>query len=157
LKRSIFATASAFALVFAGMALASPARAAYSPEVCDDANYCLNAWNGGPLVKAYKSGVQNDIFVIVYEGNFLYSIIDQDGGPFDENYIGDNNNNPGDAKAGLVGAGSWGTAFQENAGICPSGEFALYNNHWKAYLNFSDSDGSQVYLNSSAGCFAYVH
>lgn len=41
------------------------ASAAPSTQICNDpGNYCLNAWNGGPWIKTYTTGVGNNYFYV---------------------------------------------------------------------------------------------
>jgi|SRR5580698_10950029 hypothetical protein len=151
-KRLILTVVILPLLVGGGIALrVIPAQAAIH-GICDDAGYCLNAWNGGPLIKAYTNGVANDSFKINGVGTDLYNIQFTGG---NNEYLGDYQNSKTDAKAGLVGSGGWGGGLQliYTTG-CPGEEFAIWDNHWQGYLIMSDSDGAQVYLNATSGsCF----
>jgi len=109
---------------------------------------CLNAWNGGPFVKAYGANVTNDAFSLVSTGGLYYAVEYTNTG----NIIGDVYNNKNDARAGLTDTGAWGTVFTIGSSGCGSG-FAIRNNHWGAYLGFSFFSGAQAYLNTSAVCF----
>jgi hypothetical protein len=142
-------------LMAAGLVLGtsqSPAHASGRTEICDSiiGGYCLNAWNGGPLVKAYTSGVQSDYFQVNPLGGGLYDIEDMNTGT----YVGDYNNNQYDAKAGLVGYGGWGYRFQELGCEGITGGVTFVNVHWGGRLSASDSDGAQFYLNTDSNqCF----
>ena len=123
-------------------------------EYCDGitGGYCFNAWGGGPFVKAYTPGVQNDWFQVNSLGGGLYDIEDMNTGT----YIGDYNNNQYDARAGLVSYGGWGYRFQELGCEGITGGFTFQNLHWtNGRLTAGDSDGSQFYLNdtNSNQCF----
>lgn len=130
----------------------SPALADTGTQLCDQivsgSGYCLNAWNAGPLVKAYTHNVTNNNFQWSGSGSSVV-IEDMNTGT----YIGDYQNNSGDAKAGLNGYGAWGSFFTEYS--CGEGGVSFHNNHWNAWLSFSDSDGSQVYLNTGNGSCLY--
>lgn len=121
-------------------------------EMCDGINgsgHCLNAWNGGPLVKAYTGGVGNDAFSWGGNGSQV-QIWDSNTGM----YVGDYLDNSQDAKAGLNStAGAWGSYFTAySCGVNQGVSF--HNNHWNAWLSGGDSDGDQFYLNvSDSKCY----
>lgn len=117
-------------------------------EVCEpggsNPQFCLNEWNGDGLVKAYTGQVTNDNFRINC-GSQNCNIQNENDGL----YIGDYQNNQGDAKAGMVNYGGWGTAFFEvSQNGCGYPTFQLKNVHWNAWLAFSLFDGAQAYLNT---------
>lgn len=119
-----------------------------SCEVCagdpTQGAFCLNAWNGGPLVKAYTGQVTNDDFQLNC-GSQNCNIEDQNTGT----YVGDYQNSKYNAKAGLVGYGGWGTNFGVTPGDDSCGnDFLLHNFHWAANLSFGFFDGAQAYLNT---------
>lgn len=153
LSRTILAGALILGGSAAFMATSAPAQASGMSQYCDQiiGGYCLNAWNGGPLIKAYTSGVLNNNFNVNLNGNTTtIEYMNAGGGLF----IGDYNNSSTDAKAGLDGPAGWGTYY--NAYPCGSdgAGLAFHNNHWNAWLSSSDSDGSQFYLNTgTAECF----
>lgn len=137
-------------------------------------NSCMNAWSGGPLVKDYSCCTSNDAFVLLRDTtrcNNGYSTANcpiagipagfeivvvqyQGGGTYNNDYVGDNNNDQFDAKAGLVGYGGWGWDQILSYGVCTNNNWQLTNVHWTT--NWSNragvywvytSNGNQAYLN----------
>lgn len=144
-----------------GAALASPAGAVAN-QLCDQSSHteCLNAYNGGILVKTYSPNVSND--------NFNWQLVDgrcQSGTPYttancplsgtpagelivqlkyynlSNQCVGDNTNDSGDAKAGIgpgfcnsttTGTGgAWGSLFIIDTTAGCSGDYnAFVNVHW---------------------------
>lgn len=155
LKSRIAAIGVTAALLTGGVAVASavPAHASGMTEYCDSivGGYCWNAWAGGPLVKAYTPGTQNDWFQVNSLGGGYYDIEDMNTGT----YIGDNNNDPNDAKAGLVGYGGWGWKFSLAGCEGITGAYIYDNFHWGGHISINDTDGSQAFLNvtSNNQCF----
>lgn len=135
----------------------SAALATTYGQQCDQGGtgFCLNAWNQGPLVKAYTPGVLNDAFGLEQINGNTWSIVAKS--PCCNGLlVGDYNNDSGSAKAGLDFSGSWGTAFTayNDSTTCPNGGTAFKNNHWGGWLEATDSDGSQFYLNTGTPeCF----
>jgi hypothetical protein len=129
----------------------SIAQASTYDQICDSANFCANAWNGGPSIATYGNDVINDAFQINSLGNGVYDIESQITGL----YIGDNNNNPGDAKASEIGYNGWGTYYTKDTSSCLAGSFALKNRHWGGYLGGASFNGSRWYLNNfSPTCYS---
>jgi hypothetical protein len=145
--------AAALVLGAGGAAVAaSSSHASGMTEICDsiEGGYCPNAWGGGPSVKMFTSGVQNDWFQVNSLGGGLYDIEDMNTGT----YIGDAGNNQYSAQAGLVLYGGWGYRFQELGCEGITGGVTFENIHWNDRLSGGDSDGSQVYLNTNSNqCF----
>jgi hypothetical protein len=152
MKRILLALALLVTLGVAPALTATPALASGMYEICDGImdGYCINAWNGGPFVKAYTSGVTNDYFQVNSLGNGLYDIEDMNTGT----YVGDYNNDQYDARAGLVGYGGWGYRFYKNGCEGITGGMSFWNVHWNNTLSAPDSDGAQFYLNTTfSQCF----
>jgi hypothetical protein len=64
----------------------------------------LNAWNGGPYVNAYTSGVANNDFLAFYNSDTGYENIEYTGnGAYSDECVSDYGNSSGDARAGLTG------------------------------------------------------
>jgi hypothetical protein len=172
LRNRLAAALSAVLLALGlGLALSSPAGAV-AHQLCDvsSSTQCLNAWNGGPLVKTYSPNFTNDNFdwqpvkgrcssanayttancpiagtpaglLIVQIQYFNNSTA----------CVGDNANSQFDAKAAEVAGfcnntvtgtgGAWGSLFIiEPGGGCPSGNYTFVNVHW------SSNWGSRVWL-----------
>ena len=94
-------------------------------EVCDSfLTTCMNAWNGGPLVKDYREGVTNDAFNIFQDTGACNSGLTSPNCPitgvprgleivyieddYTDGIVGDYQNNSGDARAGLTLGAPWG-------------------------------------------------
>jgi hypothetical protein len=121
-------------------------------EYCDSVvgGWCPNAWNGGPQVNAYTSGVQNDWFQANSLGGGLYDIEDMNTGT----YICDYGNNQYDARAGLCLYGAWGFRLQELGCEGITGGITFENIHWNGRLSAQDVDGSPFYMNTNSNqCF----
>lgn len=124
--------------------------------------YCLNAWNGGPYVNAYTSGVANNNFLAFYNSYTGYYNIEYTGnGPYSDECVSDYGNSSGDARAGLTGYCqadqiAWGANFQRYS--CGDGEYAFKNVHWGGWLGpQSSSDGAGFYLNKpTQWCFTVL-
>jgi hypothetical protein len=146
---------------FGSFLTANSASAATRYQICFGGS-CLNAWNGGPLVKVYSSGAANNFFETYHNpNNGYYEILFLNMTPYGHDCVGDYNNNPNDAKAGLysdctAGSIAWGANFTEDTSHCGAGEIAFRNVHWGGWLAPAGlSNGSQFYLNnSSAHCFS---
>lgn len=132
-----------------------PAHATSSFQYCDPSGHCINAWNGGPQVNAYRNGVVNNNFdMIPYPpgGQYAWVIQSQTTGT----YVGDYGNSQSSARAGLVGYGGWGTIFYRYPGYCNiSGEAAFWNPHWQAWFSSNSTNGAPYYLNTgNKQCFS---
>lgn len=158
--------AAVFLTITLGGALLAPAAHAASGNFwcIETADWCLNAWNGGPFVKVYNSnGGTNNYFTDINSATLGYANMEDTG---DGNYagycIGDYNNNANDARAGLVGGcgasnigwgGNMGTQFcANNTGV----EF--WDAHWNGWLGpeNSNGNGTQFYLNKpNPYCFIF--
>ena len=126
-----------------------PAQAQFA--ICDSASYCLNDWFQGELVKASQA-ISNNDFTTISDGNGHISVQYQGSGPYHDDLVGDYQNNQFDAKAGLEPSGSWGTAVTLGFGCDGDGDgsgFTIKDNHWNAYISYTDQGGAQVYLNTS--------
>jgi hypothetical protein len=125
---------------------------------------CLNAWGGGPFVKAYTGGTpnQNDDFYILGpqpNGAVVIAFLPGSGIPWNGECVGDAYNNSGRADTSLDPCGNngqgagWGTQMTEIDGNgsngCPSGYYAFYDAHWHGYLGPGQPgvNGSPFYLN----------
>lgn len=139
-------------------------------EVCDSfLTTCMNAWNGGPLVKDYSEGVTNDAFNIFQDTGACNSGLTSPNCPitgvprgleivyiedeFTNGIVGDYQNNSGDAKAGLTLGAPWGYRMVLYGGI-GGGTFQLADAHWTSNWNNihgvgwkTSGNGNQVYLN----------
>jgi hypothetical protein len=160
----VSATVSAFACT------AGTAAGLTVEEWCyDNGGYaCLNAWGGGPFVNAYTGGPEtrdtNAEFTLIHNSATDYGEIEFIGdGSYSDDCIGDSNNNPDLADAGLVacgtasGNGGWGTNLAEGTNGCPSGEMYFFDSHWSGYLGPANNyvNGSQFFLNKPTPyCFA---
>jgi len=161
-KRAVILAAAFFLFPVAGIALAGPAHAQTEwngGQFCTG-NRCLNAWNGGPSVRAYSVNVQNNNFDGYYDPNRPGAVYLEfiGGGSYDFWCIGDYGNSSGNASTGLVNCpsgsntGGWGANFvPEGSSVgCTGGTYGFYNQHWGGYLAPSGGNGSEFYLNSSA-------
>jgi hypothetical protein len=141
--------------------LTANSASANTTEMCFGGS-CLNAWNGGPLVKVYQGGAANDYFEPYYNtNNGYYEILFLNMTPYGHYCVGDYNNNANDAKAGLysdctAGRIAWGANFTEDTSSCGAGDIAFHNVHWGGWLAPAGlSNGSQFYLNNpSKHCFS---
>jgi hypothetical protein len=129
---------------------------------------CLNAWGGGPFVNVYRDGVEStdthQDFAIIYNEATGYYELAYAGSEGDSGQcIGDSNNNPNLADAGLVPCGTasgnqgWGTNMTWGTSGCPAHEAWFYDYHWNGYLGPPDNyvNGSHFFLNKpGALCFA---
>jgi hypothetical protein len=125
---------------------------------------CLNAWGGGPWVKAYTggpNGTENNYFEAVQETDG-YWYIAYTGNPTSPWYgycIGDAYNKSGNADTSLDPCGTgWGTNFRLVHGPgyngCPTGNYYAFENiHWPGWLGPIGNptggwtNGSVFYLN----------
>jgi hypothetical protein len=156
------------------------AHALTGTEYCDHNVYCANAWSGGPLVKSYQySSTSNNFWNIQVNTNYCnqgyttstcpwsntppdMQIIQfrfQGGGTYDGDCIGDYQNDPYDAKSGLVGCSGWGANFIYDNVPCGGQNYdAFYNIHWSGSwstargFSFPDGNGNQAYNNAVALC-----
>jgi hypothetical protein len=151
----------------ASLALTAPPAGAVAHQLCDNSSphKCLNAWNGGPLVKTYAPDVNNDNFDWqpvkgrCQAGSALTTAnCPLPGTPAGElivqiQYfnnptacIGDNANNSGDAKAAEVAGfcnntntgtgGAWGSLFIiDTQTTCAPGYQPFLNVHWSNSWN----------------------
>ncbi len=136
---------------------------AQGTEVCYNAS-CLNAWNGGPDVNVYTSGVQNDQFGVITDAAGYTGIIFTGGGAHNDQCVSDLGNSSTTARAGLdgnceqSGGIAWGANFTEQGCTLPGGGsgLAFKNVHWNGYLApASQTDGAAFYLNNSTPhCFS---
>ena len=113
-------------------------------------NYCLNAWNGGPEVNAYSTGVINNNFMAFANADGYETIAFTGGGTYNNQCVSDYGNNSGDARAGLDGycqSGqiAWGANFQLQ--YCGNSTWAFWNVHWQGWLVAGSQDGDAFYLN----------
>lgn len=111
---------------------------------------CMDAYNnGGALVKSYGPGNTYEDFQLVSIGNGNYQIQYIPNGTC----VGDNGNNPSDAKAAdnlrcpSIGNAGWGTIYHY-VNPCQGGGGNLYNTHWAGYLDGGVANGTQWYLNN---------
>jgi hypothetical protein len=130
-------------------------------QYCTD-GYCLNAWNGGPYVNTYTSGVANNDFLAFLNSDTGYENIEYTGnGTYSDECVSDYGNSSGDARAGLDGYCqadqiAWGANFQLES--CGNGEDAFYNVHWGGWLGpASLGDDAGFYLNKPTEyCFTVL-
>ena len=130
---------------------------------------CLNAWSGGPFVKTYTGGPEtsdtNQDFTLIHNPATDYAEIAFTGGGSWSGYcVGDSNNNPNLADAGLVSCGTsgdagWGTNLAVGTNGCPANEVAFFDSHWSGYLGPPNGyvDGSDFFLNkpyATPTCFS---
>jgi hypothetical protein len=128
-------------------------------QFCTGTNYCINAWNGGPLINVYAPGVNNNAFTMIQNSSGYWNL--QFTNTNSNNYgecIGDMNDSSTNARAALDPQDcasndiAWGANFTIVTRNCPSGEFALHNNHWNGYLAPSTpglGNGDSFYLNNA--------
>jgi hypothetical protein len=119
-------------------------------------------------VKAYTGGLEtsdtNAEFTVLHNPFTDYEeIVFIGDGSYSGDCIGDSNNNPNLADAGLVacgtasGNGGWGTNLAYGTNGCPSGEAYFFDSHWGGYLGPANVgvNGSQFYLNKPTPyCFS---
>lgn len=132
-------------------------------QYCVSGAYCLNAWNGGPAVNVYSTGVQNNDFYAFYNsGTGYYNIAFIGGGTYDGDCVSDYGNSSSDARAGLdgncqLGSIAWGANFMEDDN-CGAGAVGFQNVHWGGWLApAGNADGDAFYLNNgSEHCFSIL-
>jgi hypothetical protein len=152
-RSAITVAAAAVVLGFAAVPAAHASQGAGN-QWCVLGSDCINAWGGGPLIKAYGINVVNNDFF--REGSDTVSQLGFGGpGSYNSDCIADYQNNPGDAKAALVPCSSgipWGANLHLIS--CGSGEFEIYDYHWGGWLASGGVNGDQFYLNvSKPTCF----
>lgn len=143
-----------------GSFLTANSASASTTEMCWGA-ICLNAWNGGPLVKVFSGGAANNYFEPYQNpNNGYYEILFLNQTPYGHDCVGDYNNNANDAKAALysdctAGRIAWGANFTEDTSNCGAGTMAFRNVHWGGWLGPAGlNNGDQFYLNKpSRYCF----
>lgn len=114
-----------------------------------------DAWNGGPLIKDYRSQGANNDFTLFSWSDLSAGFRLSNGNPndaYDGECIGDNNNDQNDAKAGLwdcsLGA-PWGARFTlSNCTYDGLAGYYVYDIHWGGYLSWGTGNGSQAFLNN---------
>lgn len=119
---------------------------------------CLNAWNGGPYVNVYSPNVGNNYFSVVPDGQNVVIVFEGNGNDiYDGSCIGDLNNSPTDARAGLSSCGQWGYLFTATTQNCVGTQEAFHNNHWGGWLAPAGfGDGDAFYLNNPVEtCFTF--
>jgi hypothetical protein len=155
------------AALFAAAGLAIPAAAAHaqgSEQFCiESADWCLDAWNGGPQVNVYNSnGGANTVFSEIGNSNPAYVNMEFTGNGVDGGCIGDLGNNSSVARAGLVGGcGTSGIGWGGNFGVqfCAANTgVEFYDVHWGGWLGpqNSNGNGTAFYLNKpNPYCFIF--
>jgi hypothetical protein len=142
------------------LAALAQAKRTYEQFCIEAADWCLDAWNGGPAVNVYSSnGGANTLFSDITNSNPSYANFEFEG---NGECIGDYGNSPSDARAGLVGGcgtsgigwgGNFGTQFcANNTGI------EMYNVHNQGWLGpqNSNGNGTAFYLNKpNPYCFIF--
>ena len=145
---------------------AGPAFADIGSNWCiGNSDDCINAWGGGPLVNVYTGGpVTNGLFAPVTDshGQFGYLLFGHFGVTYSSKCIGDNNNDPNNARAALIACpgangGStsgdgWGTHLTEDHTNCATGYVGYYDTHWRGWLGpvAGYGNGSAFYLNKQS-------
>jgi hypothetical protein len=120
----------------------------------------VKTYTGGPETSdtnQYFTVFQNDAIGGYTEVGFIGD------SSYSGDCIGDSNNNPNLANAGLVSCGTasgnegWGTKIVYGTTGCPSGEYYLFGQHWDGYVGPPDGyvNGSDFFLNEPTPyCFA---
>jgi hypothetical protein len=157
-RTAVLAGALALSLSGAAAVIAtSPAYAGVGNQYCLGSSGCMNAWNGGPLIKAYTVNTgNNDFFTESINGGGYTQLGFGGSGPYNAYCIGDDGNSTGDAKAALLSCANgipWGGNFQllyDGTRNC----YEFYDYHWQGYLSGGTVNGDQFYLNSdNPECF----
>jgi len=140
-----------------GLSFVATSGVASASQYCYIGDYCLNAWGGGPDVKVYTIGVNNNNFGLAANGS-AWNIKYQGGGAYNGYCISDYGNDSGNARAELISCGGGaGTPWGANFDLlnCNSGGYLGYvfnNIHWGAYLGpVSATVGQPFYLNKPTG------
>lgn len=160
-------------VVLATLGIVLPATAAFADsgpiQACIGTvtPWCLDAWNGGPLIKVYgTNGGQNTVFdTITNQNQTQFTQIEFDpGGILQGQCIGDVGNNPNDARSGFVtGCGGSGIGWGGNWGVqnCASNQgVEFWNAHWNGWLGpeNANGNGTQFYNNKPTPyCFLIYH
>jgi hypothetical protein len=115
----------------------------------------LNAWNGGPDVRAYNQSATDDDFTAEGSGSSVH-LVDTDGGAYNGDCIGNfGNSSSQDADEAVLEPCSplpWGADFQEQS--CGGGLIAFYDEHDQGYLEDpQQANGTWFVLGGNIACF----
>lgn len=159
IRRSIIVLALSAGLL-PGMAAAPAAHAAAFTEQCDQSGFCMNTWNGGPLIKSWHGTTANNNIAVqwINAARTQFELRTNVAG----GCVGDYGGRQGDARAASEdscpssGHADWGTVFTVDHSVCPAGWAGYKNQHWGGYIYIGSGNGAQVYLNGSVDCLHQV-
>ena len=143
-----------------GVAAAPAAHAAAFTEQCDQSGFCMNLWNGGPLVKSWHGTTANNSIAVqwINAAHTQFELRDNVVGGCVGNYGGAQNDERASGQRSCPSSGhaDWGTVFNVDHSVCPAGWAGYRNQHSGRYIYLPSGNGAQVYLNSSVDCLHQI-